>query len=39
MSKSWQAFARHILDAIERNLKPLELSIRAMLGEAGEDRS
>jgi uncharacterized protein with HEPN domain len=24
---------------IERNLKPLELSIRAVLGEAGEDRS
>ena len=39
MSKSWQAYARHTLDAIGRNLKPLELSIRAMLGEEEEDRS
>jgi hypothetical protein len=39
MSKNRQTYARHILDVIERNLQPLTLSIRAMLGEAGEDRS
>lgn len=35
MSKSWQPYAQHILDAI-KHLQPFEESIRAILVDAGE---
>ena len=35
MSKSWQPYTQHILDAI-KYLQPFEESIRAMLADAGE---